>query len=1151
MKSSDLLAMDIEARERIASDLNTSFLVEAAAGTGKTTALVGRLVAVLAEGVTNIDQVVAVTFTRKAAGELKLRLRIELEQARVQPDLDDLRRGRIEEALSRLEEATIGTIHSFCAEILHERPIAAGIDPGFSEYDAEQAESLHQQAFRSWIQRRLDSPTTTLQRALARLAHPRTWITEPPLERLRRAALSLLDWRDFDHPWTARPIDLMTQINQIAIRVDEVATLSLGGGPSDPLFRSLQSVRDLAEWIERSESEGPRDYPTLEARIHSLAHQLGDAKGRGRGANYATDLTRADMLTAKIDLLDLVEEFVKGADGDLAVALYQELQPVTSAYDQAKRDRGALDFLDLLLLTRDLLVNEGEIRAYFQNRYTHLFVDEFQDTDPIQAEILLLLAAENPQATRWNQVRPRPGKLFLVGDPKQSIYRFRRADVRFYQRVQDHLISSGVELLYLARSFRAVAPLQEAVNAAFAAPMTEDRDAGQAAYVPLLPVRDSDAEHPSLIALPVPSPYGVYSLSKAAVEASLPNATGAFIQWLVEDSGWQIENPENQQKIAIQPHHICLLFRRFLGWKTDVTNGYVRALEVRGLPHVLVGGRSLHHREEVDTLRVALTAIEWPEDELAVYATLKGSLFSILDEKLFLYRMEGGKLDPLAKRIAGDGHNEVRQALDMLAGFHHQRNQVAIASTLERLLSATRAHAGFLLRPAGRQALANLDHLRSLSRAWERRGGSSFRAFVEYLVHESESLATRQPAVFEETDEGVRLMTVHAAKGLEFPIVILADPTTNATRPASITVDPEHKLCAQRILDLAPPDLLDRQKDELARDQAEAVRVTYVAATRARDLMVVPVVGDLDARGNVYPATSWLAPLAPALYPNRERFSLSVVANACPPFGSTSVPKRPSSQDGEQDGSVHPGIHQPQLGSHKVLWWDPAVLDLEVESHFGVAQASLLSPPETGDGGLLDYQAWRKNRRKQVQQGSVPSRRVVAISDLDNLSELPRNRRKNQIEVMTSRGPEKRPHGARFGTLVHSILRDTPLDAGPDQLTILADYYRRIHQATDAEAEAAIRACTNALQHPLIASARTAERLEREYPFLHRCQDGTILDGVVDMFFVTEGTATLVDFKTDLSTGEIPDRYRVQMAWYEIAVGTITQSPVRSILLSV
>ena len=179
--------------------------------------------------------------------------------------------------------------------------------------------------------------------------------------------------------------------------------------------------------------------------------------------------------------------------------------------------------------------------------------------------------------------------------------------------------------------------------------MTDDRAALQAGYVPLAPYRDELAGQPGVVALPVPKPYGRFGgFAKKAVDESLPDAVGAFVDWLLNESGWKVTERERPgEALPISARHVCLLFRRFTAWGEDVTRPYVEALEARGIPHLLVGGRSFHLREEVESLRTALAAVEWPDDELSVYATLKGPLFAIGDEELVEYRQRFRRLHPV------------------------------------------------------------------------------------------------------------------------------------------------------------------------------------------------------------------------------------------------------------------------------------------------------------------------------------------------------------------------------------------------------------------------------------------------------------------------------------------------------------------------
>ncbi|MEM7582280.1 MAG: UvrD-helicase domain-containing protein [Acidobacteriota bacterium] len=1146
---------DSVARHRIRTSLDESLLVEAAAGTGKTTVLVDRLVAILRAGATTIDRIVAVTFTRKAAGELKLRLRQELDTARsATSDRDE--RSHLEDALARLEEAHVGTIHSFCAEILRERPVEARIDPAFEEVDEEASAQLYDRAFQGWIERKLDEVPSGLRRALSRLARGRSFDNSTPVDRLREAGRSLVDWRDFTASWERRPFEREAAIDTLLEGVDELSELcGKCRNRHDYLRRALEPAADLSTWVRRTETVADRDYDELEAQLVDLYFQLHRNRNwKGRGRWFAAGIEREQALKIRDAVLGALEAFKHQADADLAALLHTELREVIVDYEELKRRAGQLDFLDLLLRTRDLIHSDELIRRELQERFTHLFVDEFQDTDPLQAEILLLLAADDPAQTEWRRVRPRAGKLFLVGDPKQSIYRFRRADVLLYQDVKRQLTERGaVAMVQMQRSYRSVSALQHAVNAAFSHHMTGDLESGQPDYIPLQPFRETPGDQPHIVVVPAPAPFGYSRITKTKIEACLPDTTAAFVAWLLHDSGWTVQDPDDRhRRVAIAPRHIALLFRRFMSWGSDVTHGYVGALEARAIPHVLVGGRSFHQREEVETLRAALTAVEWPDDRLAVYSTLRGDLFAIPDNLLLRYRVQGWNLHPFSvrpyARQAGDdvaGFQPICEALDLLAELHRQRNYVPITDTIYRLLETTRAHAGFALRPAGHQVLANIERVCDLARSFELRGGLSFRGFVEHLDAESERPRSSYSPVLEEGADGVRLMTAHAAKGLEFPVVVLADLTANIARPEpSLYLDASRHLSASKLLGLSPWELRDHSGLEHARDQAEGVRLAYVAATRAKDLLVVPGVGTEPWEGG------WLSPLNPVIYPPKDSYRTSRPAPGCPPFqGSNTVLESPQTMAGPLHESVRPGLHQPMAGDHQVVWWDPSQLELGVERDFGLRQEEILGDADAAAtaGGIARHREWRHERERTLAAGSRLRFEVAIVTELEDLP--PGDEPTVTIEQVPR--SEGRPSGKRFGSLVHTMLRDADFEADAKTLQALAEMHGRMLDTTSEEISAAASCVGQTLAHPLMRRAAGAERRHRETPFLVDRGDGTLVEGTLDLAFAEGDRWIVVDFKTDLDLTAHEEAYRRQVAWYAYALHTLTKQSVQGVLLAV
>jgi ATP-dependent helicase/nuclease subunit A len=1172
------LTADAEARRAIAEDLDDTLIVEAAAGTGKTTELVNRILRVLATGRASMEGIVAVTFTEKAAGELKLRLREKLEQDRAEAT-DDTVRGRLELALEKLEEAHVNTIHGFCAELLRERPVEARVDPLFAVLTEPQADRVYARAFRAWLQEALRNPPDGVRRALRRTSAPGFGgDTGGPIDRLCIAGRSLAEARDFPHPWERPPFDRGAEIDRLVAALHRLAGLTSSPlSPRDNLHIDTDAVRRLSRQIQLEQSFGQRDLDGWEARLVDLPRDRGFSRTRkGSGFKFSKSVNRTDVLAARDALLNDLQQFRKDADADLAACLQQELAGATRRYQDLKRAAGALDFTDLLARARDLIKGDADVRVHLQQKFTRLFVDEFQDTDPIQAEILLLLA---------NDVR---GKLFIVGDPKQAIYRFRGTDVGTYWLVCKELEARGGRVLRLTKSYRSVPAIQRFVNAAFAPEMTGDEATRQAQYISLEEVRPGNDSQPALVALPVPKPYGrggfgVLKASAKSIEASLPDAVGAYIAWLTEKSGWTIAEKQadgSELRVPLRPRHVALLFRRFVSFGDDVTRAYVDAIEARGIPHLLVGGKAFHGREEVETIRAALAAIEWPDDELSVFATLKGSLFAIDDEHLleFRHRFAPAPFHPfrIPKELGGNSGSElalsgdavahllpIADALRLLQRLHRARNYRPVADTIGRLLAATRAHVGFILRPAGEQALANVLHVAELARQYEAIGGISFRGFIDELRTAAASEAAEAP-ILEEGSDGVRLMTVHKAKGLEFPVVILADLTCNMSRKdASRYLDASRGLCAMKIGGWAPHELHRHEAEEVARDQAEGVRLAYVAATRARDLLVVPALGDAAWDGG------WFGPLNRALYPPVASRRSSERGPGCPTFKSKdSVLQRPNDEPAGI-GTVCPGLHtfqgglgapKPGEGGYSVAWWDPAALKLDEKPTFGVRREDLIVkdvPKNVIADGRGRYDRWHLARDDAREAGAVPSMTVEAARDWLTANaefQIPNAEFVTVVGVSRS-GEEALSGGIGFGLLVHDLLAEMPFGARRSALDDLAAVKARVLGLGEDEAAAAAAVVERLLTHDLLIRARAADArgaCRRETPVTWTLPDGTLIEGVVDLAFEEAGEWTVVDYKTDreiAATGE--DRYRRQVALYVSAIAQATGQPAHGVLVRV
>jgi ATP-dependent exoDNAse (exonuclease V) beta subunit len=702
--------------------------------------------------------------------------------------------------------------------------------------------------------------------------------------------------------------------------------------------------------------------------------------------------------------------------------------------------------------------------------------------------------------------------------------------------------------------------------------MVANPDTLQADYIPLSKGRTCDDPQPAIVALPVPKPYstrGPLKASARAIEESLPDAVGAFVAWLVDPkNGWTVAERQadgSEARVPIQPSHIAILFRRFVSFGTDVTRAYTDAIEARGIPHLLVGGKSFHGREEVETIRAALAAIEWPDDELSVFATLKGALFAIDDDALLEFRDRFGTFHPFRIPLELGGNRgedlvltaeptaqlmPIAEALRLVGDLHRRRNYRPVAETISQLLEKTRAHVGLILRPAGEQALANVLHVAELARQYEAGGGISFRGFIDQLREAAQSEGAEAP-ILEESSDGVRLMTVHKAKGLEFPVVILADMTCRMSRSdASRYLDLDRGLCAMKIGGWAPHELHDHEVEEVLRDEAEGVRLAYVAATRARDLLVVPALGDEPWEGG------WFSPLNDAMYPPLESRRSAARGAKCPAFKSKdSVLQRPNDEPAGPS-TVCPGLHT-WPDEYAVVWWDPGAgggLSLGATPTFGVRREDLIVkdvPRHVVADGRTRYDAWKLARHDARAAGARPSMTLATVREWTagtaTVNPPSADPRAVSIVDLSSARAADAAGGVTFGVLVHAVLARVPLDATRDDVADVAAVEARVLGLDAGLAESATDAVARVLGHDLMRRAQSAlarGACRRETPVTGTLPDGTIVEGVVDLAFEENGRWHVVDFKTDRELDEAgEERYRRQVALYAAAIQQATARP--------
>jgi ATP-dependent exoDNAse (exonuclease V) beta subunit len=1094
MKSETKL-IDQEQRERAAGDLSQSYIVEAAAGTGKTTVLVTRIIKLIREGEAGLEEVVAITFTEKAAAELKVKLRQELEKALpMEANSDEYQ--RISEALSDLERMQVTTIHSFCGSLLRERPVEAGLDPNFEVADGLMARLVQAEVWEDWFEKQMDADDPALRRAVLIGLKP---------EQIRKMSESMLENRDVLKylPSSQPPEDLEKAIGQFvrAFEKDVESLNQLKQYCKDTEDKAILIIDELNEKLRKLES-----IPKREERERFIFKEISmGSPNKGNKTNWKPDhqLIRVREHFSSISE-NLGQTKVLIADS-VMTALANRLTHYIDVYEEAKQERNFLDFDDLLIYARRMLKEHPEVRRYFRGRYKFLLVDEFQDTDPLQAEIVFFLSEdEKGKASEWKEVQIASKRLFIVGDPKQSIYRFRRADIEMYEDAKARMGKS--RLLTISQNFRCAPSLVQVVNKIFEDIIKPPEEGQyQPGYVPLYFGRKKGTvptEHGTVLLYP-PRKKEVVMTSKKECRSWESRCIASFIQKLVSEEKWQVWDDSDQSFRPIMFKDIAILMRTYtpLNFLEDALRSYE-------VDYRVVGGKYFYRRQEVQQLLAVLQAVDNPNDKVSLIAALRSPFFGVSDEELFLFHARGGNLNYLQEAQGTD----LEQPFLLLRELHEMRNQASVAALLKRLYEATSGLVLFLLKPQGEQRVANLLKIGDVARALDERGMLSFRGFVRWFSERQEEEAEEEePPTLERGDNFVRLLTIHRAKGLEFPIVILVDLAREGGGREDFIIDRNGERIAIKIGD-QKSRFWTRNYEELSqweekRGEAEERRLLYVGMTRARDFLVLPVFWvkeKKDGKKDI-PRSSFLNYLQPYLSePDKV------------PFGKW---------DKEM---MFFDTHKLELKPGEET---PFRFPLNIEKEGG--EDCRLSLSQRGH--------WKETQEELKKRAGIGRPITTAIEKVEEVE------RDDEWVISPVIGGE----GAIFGKLVHRLFEK--LDWGQASIIEeMAVIEGKGLGATGPMIKRAGEMVREAIHSPVLQRVIKSSSYQKEVPFTYK-HDGTIFEGVMDVVFKEGDGLVVLDFKTDLlekdNLNSKIEHYKPQAKVYSDAIRTIFGQPPKEVIL--
>ncbi|WP_126402202.1 UvrD-helicase domain-containing protein [Blastochloris tepida] len=1100
MSSGARALRDDDARREAISVHDRSFLVEAGAGSGKTAVMAGRIALMLAEGIPP-RAIAAVTFTELAASELLSRvrefvadlsagkiaaeLRIALPHGLSQAQQDNLKVGS-----AAIDEITCSTIHGFCQRLIKPYPAEADIDPGADVMDRDQADLIFREIVDGWLKERLSGESggilaemvlqdrdraLTLIRTIAENLRRHRALVAPPASpidgHLTAFRKAVADFEAFirraaaSEPETAAVVERFTEM-AIALAGLPAATTPSGligiliSRPNPELCigsGAFAAYRKKGKWLE-------------------AAKHAGLSKADGERLNIAAESHYTACCNAWTSLLE-------AAAGHVLAALIEEARPILRHYREYKRASAQLDFDDLIFAARDLLRDHDDVRRALGRRFAHVLVDEFQDTDPLQTEIFWRLCGD-PAADDgdWTTFRIRPGALFLVGDPKQAIYRFRGADVGAYVQARDAFRAQDPDsLLSISTNFRSCASILTFVNERFETVLSAN---GQPGFTALDPFHNDPHEGLCVAALDV---AGADENGKASAEQQRDAEADAVAELCARLIGSHriLDRRSGAQRLC-QAGDIALLAPT----GTELWR-YEEALECRGIPVATQAGKGLFQRQEVQDLIALTRVLADRRDTLALGALLRGPLVGLSEEELLdiVWALPRSEDEPdriprldLGVDPAAIAHPLARETFEKLQALYRCGNSTTPYELLTQAVDVMRVRPILLGRHRGQaeRALANVDLYLNFSTGYAVRG---LRAFAEAMTaawtDEARAIEGRPDA----QEEAVALFTMHAAKGLEWPIVIPVNTMTSVMRSDSAVIDRQTGTFYCPVLGVAPGgcDIVRQaEKEELDR---ERVRLWYVAATRARELLVLP---RLDAKPT---KSAWigLVDLSLADLPSIDVSHLPLVQAAA---------------------SADPG-------------------NVQTRDVFA-AEAAAIAARQT-------HLTWLAPSRDESASGAVLQEDEVTIW-AGSADDQPRN----PETTVAIKGSRER------GLILHKLMEEVLSGETDEAATVLTerahDLIRALGRspvadpATGLAAEELAGCVVRTLALPEIAALRPA--LHAEFPvYAAHADDGeeTATAGIADALTLTADgrPAIVVDWKSDVNPDpQTLDHYRAQIRAY-------------------
>ena len=1056
-----------EDRLTVLTQFGKNLVVEAGAGTGKTSSLIKRIgVTVLAKGIT-VDKIVALTFTEKAAAEIKNRLvgefhetvqliREQQEHQTPAPEESLLKLlqdnfslsnkvilPRVQNALALLDRASVGTIHGFCADILRTFPLEAGLSPQAEIDSGAKAEHLFNVRWNEFLDNELGLNAP-------RAEQWKTVLPEISLAELKNFTRLICGGKIEKYDYFSHAPMLARICEEKSRQASAWATAFLN--TKKPVTRKIEtalvwaaaSLNRTAAFLRR------QDDLTSDMNIPTVP----SSSKRPTGWDEETYETARNLV-----------QFALKIRPEKQRIFCQAFSLVKDLADQIRADyerEGILSFDDLVVKTRNLVQHDLRVRQLLKEKFDALFLDEFQDTDPAQGELLLFLAEQKDSAAlRWQDIKLEPGKLFIVGDPKQSIYRFRGADITAYELFTQLILNQGGQKCFLRQNYRSVPDIVATANAICQRAMIQ-QTSFQPAYEPIFPARPTD------------TPNAVQWLLVKSTDAPDANAdtfrdnqAEQIAQWIQNNVGKL--TIEKDQKLTYKD--ITILIR------AGTTSGpYTDALRRHGILFNSEGEKNFFKRQEINDFLNFLRVILDPTDTTALVGVLRSPLGGFTDEEIYQIAQR--------KELSAYAHptdSTLANLYGQILSFAQKAGHLDIKHLVEEVLDNTFLPELCIRAYGGEQSLEILTRL--ITETQNRLGNrpislNQFLGTAQELVEKTpESLKISST----ETLDAVSVMTVHKSKGLEAPVVILADLSRQGASSNSTTDHifswqyNMHGLRAGKIYDA---NLLFLEEEQKKHERCEEIRILYVALTRARKKLLL--VGD-----------------------ERKGFQKAVRIFSDAGFW----PDGASDTTGNNETPVHVDYFD---------YINPTDFTYHSQQVF------------TDYTSLNELSDWQKAYQARcVRYNNLLSETVLSPSE--------------QVQNNEPLSPSQQA-GAEIGSLCHRTLQLLFTRPGSNTSQALEQASQETGLATRKSETAEI--ITAFTESALFKQLQACKLLAAEMPFSYVTNKGLVQNGIIDGLFECEdGTVWIVDYKTDrvptAGPQKLMEKYRPQLTVYQEAAQKI------------